>query len=248
VNASRRIIALAAVVALGTLAACGGESGPIAAPPEDDDVTTVPSDAPGTTDPSRSPTPVTISPDLPEILVGEVGPTEVIGDPLPPHVSSPTTPIEADPAIGMEAPVIAGEDFDGSPVRINAVANGPTMVVFLAHWCSHCNAEIPEINRLRDEGRIPDGLNIVGVSTSLQPGQPNFPPSRWFEDKDWTYPVIADGVDIERSQFIATTAYGVTGFPFVTLIDGDGTVAARWSGERGADQFLGLIATYLDLT
>ncbi len=247
-NASRRIIAVGAVVALGTLAACGGESGPVAAPPEDDGVTAMPSDAPDTTDSSNSPAPVTISPDLPEILEGEVGPTEVIGDPLPPHASSLTDPIEADAAIGMEAPVIVGEDFDGSPVRISAVANGPTMVVFLAHWCGHCNAEIPEINRLRDEGRIPDGLNIVGVSTSLQPGQPNFPPSRWLEDKDWTYPVIADGVDMERSEFIATTAFGVTGFPFVTLIGGDGTVAARWSGERGADQFLALIQTYLELT
>ena len=32
------------------------------------------------------------------------------------------------------------------------------MVVFLAHWCPHCNAEIPVLNEWRDSGEIPDGL------------------------------------------------------------------------------------------
>ena len=48
---------------------------------------------------------------------------------------------------------------------------------------------------------------------------------------DWTYPVIADGVDMQRQTFIAADAYGLSGFPFMTLIDSDGKVIARWSGE-----------------
>lgn len=255
-NASRRIIAMSAVAALGTLAACGGESGPVAAP---DDARSAPTTASaGSTataaattdagDSSSSQTPATISPDLPDILVGEVGAARIVGDPLPPHTAGPGAPVNADEAVGMAAPVVIGENFDGEAVRIDAVASGPTMVIFLAHWCSHCNAEIPEINKLRDEGRIPEGLNIVGVSTALEPGQPNFPPSRWLDDKDWTYPAIADGVDLELGQFIATTAYGVTGFPFITLVNGDGTVAARWSGQRGADDFLAMIETHLGLS
>ena len=50
------------------------------------------------------------------------------------------------------------------------------MVVLLAHWCPHCNAEIPVLNEWRDSGEIPDGLNIVGVSTGASADAPNFPP------------------------------------------------------------------------
>ncbi len=121
------------------------------------------------------------------------------------------------------------------------------MVVFLAHWCPHCNAEVPRLNELRDEGRFPEGLNIVAVSTGVNPGRPNFPPSQWFDDMDWTYPVIVDGVDMERETFIAADAYGVDGFPFIMLLDGDGKVVARWSGEREPDEVIELINENLGL-
>ena len=110
------------------------------------------------------------------------------------------------------------------------------MVVFLAHWCPHCNAEIPVINELRDAGRVPAGVNVVAVSTAVSPGQPNFPPSKWLDDKDWTYPAMADGVDMVNETFIASNAFGVTGFPFITLIDANGSggrpLVGRAPGER----------------
>ena len=64
---------------------------------------------------------------------------------------------------------------------------------------------------------------------------------------DWTYPAMADGIDIVARPFIAADAFGVSGFPFVTLIDGNGDVAARWSGETDPDQFITRIDQYLGL-
>ena len=147
----------------------------------------------------------------------------------------------------MAAPIIIGEDFDGNPVRIDPANDGPTLAVFLAHWCPHCNREVPRINELRDEGAFPEGLEIIGVSTGVGPDQANWPPSEWFEEVDWTYPVIADGVDMERQTFIAADAYGIDGFPFITLLDADGTVAARWSGQREPDEVVQLINEHLGL-
>lgn len=181
----------------------------------------------------------TVSPEIPDSLAGQIGPVEVIGDALPPLTTDDFT---ADPAVGSSAPVLVGVGFDGVPVRIDAATDGPTMVVFLAHWCPHCNAEIPVINELRDDGRVPEGVNIVAVSTAVSPGQPNFPPSEWLDDKDWTYPAMADGVDMENEVFIASTAFGVSGFPFITLIDANGVVVARWSGERPASEIASLLA------
>jgi thiol-disulfide isomerase/thioredoxin len=231
---------LVAVLAVTTLAACGGDD----AEGGDDTSSSTPS---VTADPGIGAEPgpdATVSPDLPPELDGEVGPVEVDGSPLPPLGAAE---IADDPAFGTRAPVLVGEDFDGQTVRIDAAANGPTMVVFLAHWCPHCNAEVPRINELRDAGRIPEGLDIIAVSTALNPGRPNFPPSQWFEDMDWTYPVLVDGVDMVQQNFIAADAYGIDGFPFVTLLDADGNVAARWSGEHETDEIIQLIEDNLEL-
>lgn len=238
---------IAGAVLVIALAGCGGDDDdatsatttpPAATAPDDTGGAT---EAPGTTGAEPAPPAAgdgpnaTVSPELPDVYQAEVGPVEVQGDSLP---ELPDSSGDNDPAEGMAAPVVIGEDFDGNPVRIDAVNDGPTLAVFLAHWCPHCNREVPRINELRDEGAFPEGLNIVGVSTGVSPDRPNWPPSEWFVDMDWTYPVIADGVDMQRETFIAADAYGLSGFPFITLIGSDGKVLARWSGEMDKDDFL----------
>lgn len=226
-NRSRRFVAIAIAGAM-ALTACGG----------DDD-----NGSSGTTTASASPTGPTIAPDLPEEFLDGVGPVAVVGEPLPPF------PREGDdPAVGMTAPVLVGETFDGELVRIDAAVDGPSWVVFLAHWCPHCNDEIPVINQLRDEGRIPDGVNVVGVSTAFNPGQPNWPPGEWLDELDWTFTAIRDGIDVERETYIAADAFGIGGFPFSMLVDGDGTVVERWSGGRPIDELESLVTINLSPT
>jgi thiol-disulfide isomerase/thioredoxin len=131
-----------------------------------------------------------------------------------------------DPAVGMAAPVLSGFDYAGDPETIDPSQDGPTMVVFLAHWCPHCNREVPVLNEWRDSGDVPEGLNVVGVSTAVTADGPNYPPDEWLQRMDWTWPVLADD---EASD--ALHAYGGTGFPTMVFVDGDGTVVQRISGE-----------------
>jgi len=224
-----RLAGVISVVVI-ALAGCGGDDDSSSATTEPQPVVTAPSTTGGDGGPNA-----TVSPDLPEGFEDEVGPVEIQGGSLP-ELTDNTG--EDDPAKGMAAPVVIGEDFDGNPVRIDAAKDGVTLAVFLAHWCPHCNREVPRINELRDEGAFPEDLNIVGVSTGISPDRPNWPPSEWFKDKDWTYPVIADGVDMQRQTFIAADAYGLSGFPFMVLIGSDGKVIARWSGEMDKDDLL----------
>ncbi len=230
----RRTGAVVLVGALSVLGACGSsdESGD---PANASDLATPVDGGPN----------ATVAASIPDNLVGQIGPVEVIGDVLPVLTTQDFT---ADPAVGTAAPVLVGLGYDGKPVRIDAAADGPTMVVFVAHWCSHCNAEIPVINSLRDDNRVPDDVNVVAVSTAVSPGQPNFPPSQWLDDKDWTYPAMADGVDMDNEMFIASNVFGVSGFPFVTLIDRNGIVVARWSGERPASETASLLAALPNVT
>ena len=232
------------------LTACGGDDDTATSSPTTITPTTIdgstssPTDTAGTTAPDGAGDIVpTIAPDLPEEFVDGVGPVAVVGEPLPPVPSGGD-----DPAVGLTAPVLIGETFDGEPVRIDASVDGPTWVVFLAHWCPHCNDEIPVINELRDEGRIPEGVDVVGVSTAFNPGRPNWPPGEWLDDLDWSFPAVPDGIDIERELYIAADAFGIGGFPFSVLIDGDGVVTERWSGQRPIDELESLVTNNLALS
>jgi thiol-disulfide isomerase/thioredoxin len=159
---------------------------------------------------------------------GETRPVSVTGDPLPPFESP-----DGDPAVGMAAPVLDGESFDGTALTIGDPDenDGPTMVVFLAHWCPHCNAEIPELIELDERGDLPDDLAVVGVSTAVNPDGDNYPPSEWIAERGWPFPIMVDSPELT-----ALNAYGGTGFPFTVLLDENGVVIARKSGSSSADQ------------
>ena len=124
------------------------------------------------------------------------------------------------------APTLTGEDYAGNSVTVAPGEDGPLMLVFLAHWCPHCNAEIPVLQEWEASGAIPEDLSIVGISTAVAPDQPNYPPDQWLTDMGWTWPVLADD---EVGTF--AEQYGVTGFPYLVFIGADGAVTATESGE-----------------
>ena len=134
-----------------------------------------------------------------------------------------------DPARGKLAPVVNGFGFDGAPLTITPTGK-PMLVVFLAHWCPHCNAEIPRLIEWKDSGAMPGDLEVIGVSTGARDDAPNWPPSQWVVDKAWPWPVMADSEDQG-----AALAFGVSGYPGLILLNGDGKVLARRSGEAGID-------------
>jgi cytochrome c biogenesis protein CcmG/thiol:disulfide interchange protein DsbE len=146
----------------------------------------------------------------------------------------------ADTAIGDMAPVVSGVDYDDNAIAIDAAADGPTMVVLLAHWCPHCNAEIPHLNEWRESGNVPEGLNVVGVSTGINAEAPNYPPDQWLVDKDWQWPVLADSAESAAFQ-----AFGGEYFPTVVIIGSDGRVLTRFSGEPSAEQIDELVGAAL---
>lgn len=132
-----------------------------------------------------------------------------------------------DPAIGQPAPALQGATFDGSPVEITPTSGSDQLIVFLAHWCPHCNAELPIIEEWRASGMIPDDLDIMAVSTAVSSDRPNYPPSSWLKQKGWTWPALADSAEMTAAE-----AYGVTGYPFMVVVGPDGTVKGRTSGQK----------------
>jgi cytochrome c biogenesis protein CcmG, thiol:disulfide interchange protein DsbE len=143
----------------------------------------------------------------------------------------------ADPSVGQTAPSITGSDWEGNELSIEP--NGdPSLVVFLTHWCPHCQAEVPVLQDIADAGQIPEGLNTYAVVTGTDESAPNYPPTRWLQGEGWTYPSILDD---ESSS--AATAYGLTSYPYYVVLDGENRVLGRLSGELGEDALLELMNT-----
>ena len=154
----------------------------------------------------------------------------IIGTPLPKFDGS-----VPDPAAGLAAPVVNGFDHSGQPVAI-APTGRVTMVIFAAHWCPHCQREIPLLQAWVDAGGLSPDVDIVTVSTAIDPTLPNYPPEDWFAREHWTAPVMVDPTNT------VAAAYGLPGYPYFVILDGAGDVYARLTGEIPVDQLASVLA------
>jgi thiol-disulfide isomerase/thioredoxin len=155
-----------------------------------------------------------------EAIGSEFGDVEIEGEAL-----APFAPGGADPAVGAPAPEFSGVDFDGETVVVENDGTAKA-IVFLAHWCPHCQAEVPRVQAWIDGGGGVDGVELYSVSTSMSTGQPNHPPSEWLDREGWTVPVVRDNEDSDL-----LSSFGGSAFPFYVFVNADGTVAGRTSGE-----------------
>jgi len=142
----------------------------------------------------------------------------------------------ADPAVGVVGPAIRSERPEGSITVDPATDGEPTMLVFLAHWCPHCQAELPRLVQAAGEGTF-DNIRTVAVLTGTDPARPNHPPSNWLESEGWTGEEFYDD-----ANGTAGGAYGLTNFPFLVFLNADGTVALRLSGEQAPETIEAAVA------
>ena len=159
--------------------------------------------------------------------VEEFGAPVVTGAALPPASDG------TDLALGLPIPEVVGANFDGDEVTITRDGR-PKILVFLAHWCSHCQAEVPVVVDWIEAGNLPEGLDLIGIATSTASTRPNFPPSEWLEREGWALPTIVDDAD-----FSVGNTFGLDAFPFWVFVAPDGTVAGRTSGELEPEDHLG---------
>ena len=163
-------------------------------------------------------------------------PVTVTGKALVTYSSS-----DHDPAVGCLAPIIDGQDFKGAPVRIGGPTKLPTMVIAGAHWCPHCNEEIPQVAAWLAQGGQGDSIRPVLLSTGVAKGQPHYPPSLWVLSVSWTDAVMADS-----STDQARVALGVAAYPTFILLDANGKVFQRFSGQVQLSDLVGRISALVN--
>lgn len=173
-----------------------------------------------------------------EKVTQEQGTVTVEGEALPEYpadaglFADPAT----DPAVGKTPPTLTGQDFGGGSSTI-VPGGSPMIVIFAAHWCPHCQKEIPLIQEWIDGDNLPDGVQVHLVSTGVKADQNNYPPSDWLSTVGWSEQIMLDNPDQSAAQ-----AYGLTGYPYLVFVGADGKVVQRASGELPIEQF----ATFAD--
>jgi cytochrome c biogenesis protein CcmG, thiol:disulfide interchange protein DsbE len=117
-------------------------------------------------------------------------------------------------------------------MTIGGPTDGPTLYVFLAHWCPHCNDEIPELIELRNRAaprgherdrhqhrRRQHGAELSAVGVARRPGV--------------AVGVARDGRQRRVDGFVVN---GGGGFPYLMIVDADGNVLVRASGTKSAEE------------
>jgi cytochrome c biogenesis protein CcmG, thiol:disulfide interchange protein DsbE len=162
------------------------------------------------------------------LLIGSPGgppepadqPLTITGQPLP------DLPQEgADPAVGSALPTLGGIGLDGRPLTIGP-SGGAQMIVVLAHWCPHCQAELPLLVDMINAGQVPEGVSVVGLATAIDELRPNYPPSAWFEREGWQQPTLIDDANADGLH-----ALGLSVFPGFVFVDVQGRVTQRLTAE-----------------
>ena len=161
------------------------------------------------------------------------GPVEVEGEPLGPVRRRGATTIRPS---ASRAPTLVGETPAGEAVTIDPSTEGPMLLVFVAHWCPHCQAEVPRIVDLYGGSAELDGVELVAVATGSNPSAENYPPGEWLAGEGWPGRTLLD--DEQAAAFLA---YGGGSYPYLVAIDADGNVVARDSGEQGEEALEDLV-------
>ena len=170
----------------------------------------------------------------------EFRPVKATGDPLPPQYSDDKQ-TQLNEAVGAQAPDLNGSSFNGTPVNITKDGRGKA-IVFLAHWCPHCNREAPLLADWipANKSKYP-GVDFYAVATASTPTRANYPPSAWMKKLKWPTPIIADD-----NAYDAASAYGLASYPYLVFLDGNNKVVTRTSGELAMTDYAALVQRVQD--
>lgn len=160
----------------------------------------------------------------------DYGTVEATGAALPPLLDG-----VVDPALGDTIPMVTGQQFDGSSIVIGA-SGKPQIILGIAHWCPHCQREVPIIQKWLNDNGMPSDVDLAAISTSAGDSKPNWPADAWLTEEGWTIPTLADD-----QQGTAASAFGVSGFPYILVVDADGKVVYRTSGEKTVEQWEAIV-------
>lgn len=145
--------------------------------------------------------------------------------PSPPALLAVATPTFAAPAEfplkGKPWPKVGFATMDGNPKQLADYAGKTVLLSLFAHWCPHCQVEIP---RLELEVATRKPADFVFVPVECSAGSMD-DVKAFIAEYKVTTPVFKDALhDVE-------VAFDLKSYPTLFLLGPDGTVRQTWTGE-----------------
>lgn len=131
---------------------------------------------------------------------------------------------------GKTAIEINKKDINGNPVNLNTLKGRYVLLDFWGSWCGPCRASHPHLKAIYSKYKS-KGLEILGIAEEH---------GKTLEDnkKSWKKAVEEDGMNWlqvlnneDQQVFDAVKSYGVSVFPTKVLLDKEGKVLARYTGD-----------------
>jgi thiol-disulfide isomerase/thioredoxin len=136
--------------------------------------------------------------------------------------------------VGRPAPGFSLESLAGGKVSLRDYRGHVVLINLWATWCPPCKSEIPVLQSAYQEHKE-EGLVILGINIGESSGVVR----AFVAQTGVTYPVLLD------SESVMLGKLRVLGLPVSVLVDGDGIVRARVSGELSKSRLEGLLESLL---
>ena len=142
-----------------------------------------------------------------------------------------------DLAIGKVAPEIRGLDADGRPLRLGDHRGKVVVLTFSGNWCGPCRSLYGQFREMAErwEGR-PFSILSVDTDSGVETLRKSI------RDGEITWPCWWDG----GTGGPITTAWGVTSFPDVFVIDAEGVIRFRDIRGEELDRAIASLLSEID--
>ncbi|MCI0920898.1 TlpA disulfide reductase family protein [Sphingobacterium rhinopitheci] len=127
---------------------------------------------------------------------------------------------------------------NGEKFNLNDLKGKYVLLDFWGSWCMPCRQSHPHLIELYNKYRG-DDFELVGIAfeTSKSIEQANYTWKKAIEEDKLKYINVLNNTDMDQVDIV--TAYGISAFPTKVLLDKNGIIIARWSGDDpGLDRTL----------
>ena len=153
------------------------------------------------------------------------------------HVFSPANAEETKPVSSDAVWVSSFKDLTGTMQALASYKGKTALIYFWATWCEPCQREGPEFQALYEKYKDKNFV-VIGIAVD------NADKVRTFvKQKGMLFPIVYGGTEaIKLSKDIGNSLGGI---PYVVIIDQDGRIVERITGEAKEGRIEGIIAPLL---